>query len=85
MLVPWAFWKRYFAAVGSIAGPTAVLEAGPLTVLLVLEDLIDVLLESYAAVPTEVERDLVINLTATAQRDLPVIVTTCRRWLNILG
>ena len=52
----------------SIAGPTAVLEAGPLTVLLGLEDLIGVLLESYAAVPTEVGHDLVINLTATAQQ-----------------
>jgi hypothetical protein len=51
----------------SVSGTTAVLEVGPLTVLLGLADLVDVLLESYAAVPTEHEGDLVINLTATAQ------------------
>jgi hypothetical protein len=52
----------------SVSGATAVLEVGPLTVLLGLGDLVDVLLETYAAVPTAAERDLVINLTATAQQ-----------------
>ncbi|MCW2572656.1 MAG: hypothetical protein JWO88_2714 [Frankiales bacterium] len=52
----------------SVAGTTAVLEVGPLIVLLGLADLVDVLLETYAAVPTDAERDLVINLTTTAQQ-----------------
>jgi hypothetical protein len=51
-----------------VSGSTAVIAIGTLTVLLGLADLVDVLLETYAAVPTEVEQDLVINLTATAQQ-----------------
>jgi hypothetical protein len=52
----------------SVVGATVVLEVGPLTVLLGLADLVDVLLETYAAVPTDVEVDLVISLTAAAQQ-----------------